>query len=533
MIKILIFLIIILIQILITQSFKCGLSKKKKVKIQQIPSSLFSENKTRNLDSSPIKIYVDYEIIEDQLPKEILTNIQEAFNLTIKIFQNYLSVKSKGKYKLNKKLINDVKGDFTGEEIPYLLENSDKIDADLFLVPYMDETLDEQTQAAAYPMLSDKKTKRPILGCVDLNPELDFKLKNSIKFLSMLLLHEISHILAFNDQLFPLFMNIKNPIKTLLINGINRTLLQTPKVLEYARGHFGCPSLTGVELENQGGSGSLGSHWEARIMLGDYMISTDYPELVVSDITLAVFEDSGWYNVNYYTGGLFKTGKGEGCNFLQIPCINSSRISNFPLDFCHDSEDAFCSPGMIDRGQCTIFSYSNNIKKEYQYFGSKKIGGFEPADYCPVSLNDDDIYYKLYSRCDNNGLREFPTELGEKFGNNSFCFISSLLNKNSSENMKKKYSEKRTMCYEVKECNDEYLYYLVDIGDNLFNCSNAIEMNEYNIEGFDGSFICPPYWRICGGSVLCNDPIECSELKSITRFTNMSNYVKDKSEFKQ
>ena len=533
MIKILIFLIIILIQILIIQSFKCGLSKKKKVKIQQIPSSLFSENKTRNLDSSPIKIYVDYEIIEDQLPKEILTNIQEAFNLTIKIFQNYLSVKSKGKYKLNKKLINDVKGDFTGEEIPYLLENSDKIDADLFLVPYMDETLDEQTQAAAYPMLSDKKTKRPILGCVDLNPELDFKLKNSIKFLSMLLLHEISHILAFNDQLFPLFMNIKNPIKTLLINGINRTLLQTPKVLEYARGHFGCPSLTGVELENQGGSGSSGSHWEARIMLGDYMISTDYPELVVSDITLAVFEDSGWYNVNYYTGGLFKTGKGEGCNFLQIPCINSSRISNFPLDFCHDSEDAFCSRGMIDRGQCTIFSYSNNIKKEYQYFGSKKIGGFEPADYCPVSLNDDDIYYKLYSRCDNNGLREFPTELGEKFGNNSFCFISSLLNKNSSENMKKKYSEKRTMCYEVKECNDEYLYYLVDIGDNLFNCSNAIEMNEYNIEGFDGSFICPPYWRICGGSVLCNDPIECSELKSITRFTNMSNYVKDKSEFKQ
>ena len=127
MIKILIFLIIILIQILIIQSFKCGLSKKKKVKIQQIPSSLFSENKTRNLDSSPIKIYVDYEIIEDQLPKEILTNIQEAFNLTIKIFQNYLSVKSKGKYKLNKKLINDVKGDFTGEEIPYLLENQIKL----------------------------------------------------------------------------------------------------------------------------------------------------------------------------------------------------------------------------------------------------------------------------------------------------------------------------------------------------------------------------------------------------------------------
>ena len=39
--------------------------------------------------------------------------------------------------------------------------------------------------------------------------------------------------------------------------------------MEYARGHFECPSLTGIELENQGGSGSLGSHWELNIMLGD------------------------------------------------------------------------------------------------------------------------------------------------------------------------------------------------------------------------------------------------------------------------
>jgi len=29
----------------------------------------------------------------------------------------------------------------------------------------------------------------------------------------------------------------------MIINGLNRTLLATPKVLEYARGHFGCESL--------------------------------------------------------------------------------------------------------------------------------------------------------------------------------------------------------------------------------------------------------------------------------------------------
>ena len=33
-----------------------------------------------------------------------------------------------------------------------------------------------------------------------------------------------------------------------------------------ARDHFGCPTLEGVELENQGGSGTAISHWEKRIL---------------------------------------------------------------------------------------------------------------------------------------------------------------------------------------------------------------------------------------------------------------------------
>ena len=67
----------------------------------------------------------------------------------------------------------------------------------------------------------------------------------------MLFFHEISHVLAFNDNLFPYFIGIKNPITKAIINGVERTLLKTPKVLEYARGHFGCPSLGGVELKEE------------------------------------------------------------------------------------------------------------------------------------------------------------------------------------------------------------------------------------------------------------------------------------------
>ena len=32
-----------------------------------------------------------------------------------------------------------------------------------------------------------------------------------------------------------------------------------------ARGHFGCPTLPGLEIENQGGTATAGSHWEKRI----------------------------------------------------------------------------------------------------------------------------------------------------------------------------------------------------------------------------------------------------------------------------
>ena len=56
-----------------------------------------------------------------------------------------------------------------------------------------------------------------------------------------------------------------------VVNGV--TLLFTPKVLSYVRNHFNCPSLTGVPLENEGGQGSIGSHWEKDIFYNEYMTS--------------------------------------------------------------------------------------------------------------------------------------------------------------------------------------------------------------------------------------------------------------------
>merc|ERR1712048_735500 len=76
---------------------------------------------------------------------------------------------------------------------------------------------------------------------------------------------------------------------------------KTPKVLEIARRQFGCDTLKGVPMEDVE-MGYL-AHWEARVMGPDVMsYGIGSGEAYVSDITLAYFEDSGHYKVNFTCG---------------------------------------------------------------------------------------------------------------------------------------------------------------------------------------------------------------------------------------
>ncbi|VDP44413.1 unnamed protein product [Heligmosomoides polygyrus] len=76
-------------------------------------------------------------------------------------------------------------------------------------------------------------------------------------------------------------------------------MIVTPRVREEARKYFNCPTLEGAEVENQGGPGTTGSHWEKRVLENEAMSGVATQVYAVSRITLALFEDSGWYQVNY------------------------------------------------------------------------------------------------------------------------------------------------------------------------------------------------------------------------------------------
>ena len=186
------------------------------------------------------------------------------------------------------------------------------------------EDLADTTLATANSMAyqeSEVNNGQPYIGVVRINKNIDFSKSNTKEFFQTVLVHEFTHILGFSKYFFETYY--KNMHSKVDNDGLTRLYLKSPKLLEVARKYFNCPSLEGVELENQGGEGTEASHWEARILLGEYMIGYSYSEeQVISEFTLAVLEDSGYYKPNYYTGGLMRFGKHKGCEFLNNKCVN-------------------------------------------------------------------------------------------------------------------------------------------------------------------------------------------------------------------
>ena len=76
----------------------------------------------------------------------------------------------------------------------------------------------------------------------------------------------------------------------------------TPNVVKHAREFFDCPTLNGMEIENDNLASpcsAVNMHWESRILNNELMSSFsnefDVSPVYVSPMTLAFFEDSGWF----------------------------------------------------------------------------------------------------------------------------------------------------------------------------------------------------------------------------------------------
>ena len=495
-------ILIMYISLILSQvlALKCGSDQLSHI----TPHKVKLPEGTRQLDEGykPIKIKIDYTYLKSQgKSNDLIESIEKVLNKTVSDIEALLSVQHVNFLYQEEHLTK-----YCG--IPKFSKNyfSWGVDHDLAIIPYFNDSLiKSDILAAATACIAISETMQPKMGIIVINPNLDFSYKNSEKFLELLFLHEMSHVLIFHPTFF-IFLNM---LSEQIINNERRYYINSPKVIEKAKLHFGCKSVKGIPLENYGGQGSAGSHWESRYMLGDYMISTDYPEIVISDITLAVFEDSGFYKVNYYTGGLFRFGKGEGCGFLEQKCIQDGGTP-FANEFCIRSQEPFCTSGHLAKGHCYIAKYNSNLETYYQYFSGKNIGGYAPSDYCPISFdhNYDKTGYYFATNCKVGIQNTIDKDYGETFGENSICVESSLVPTYSSA--PKTF---RSICYEAR-CDEYNEKVILTIGKNELVCPMEGGLI-YNPTGFNGKIICPDYNSVCTSDLWCNDPVDCIEKKIV------------------
>jgi hypothetical protein len=384
--------------------------------------------------------------------------------------------------------------------------------------------------SASYCYRDSINTNRPLAGFIYIEQNItniEMRKKNIDKYYTMILLHELTHILVFDQELLDASI-----FEVIEILGQDRKIIASPKVKEMAKRHFGCPHLKGIEIENQdydwknteneGAAADtpevfldqFSNHWDARTMLTDYMTSILYDEMVISDITLALFEDSGWYKVKYYTGGLFRYGKNQGCDFLNSYCVNGD-VSKYKNDFCITEETTMCTPGRTHRAMCGLTTYPRELEVYYRYFTNSRKGGYlSQVDYCPVARTNSSYSRTFFyqGHCNYGETELYPESLRYKMGENSICLMSSLTPKND-ENLKDYPSSFRALCYKV-DCynNSGERSVRIYIGNNVIYC--PVSGGVQTLGGYNGYILCPDYNLVCTGTAWCTDPITCVEKQS-------------------
>ena len=401
------------------------------------------------------------------------------------------------------------------------------IDLYIFIMFEDNSSLGEGTIAAAGSVYYDEKNKRPLVGIVSINRDIDYSKINSQLYFEITVLHEFTHILGFSLKKF---VDLHMLFNRTDIYGIKRSYVNSRRVLQVAKKYYNCNSVGGVPLEEYGGQGTAGSHWEERMLLGDYMIGHDYnEEMVISEFTLAVLEDLGYYQANYYTGGLMRFGKNKGCEFVRSKCVTNGFVNHkFKNEFFDkfknsNNIDPGCSSGRLSRVYHYFIEYRQPIPKHFVYFNDNYHGGRASAEYCPTFLEnmetDGDSYYLGHCSYGSGEYGSFLTisshnmqyYTNEKLSDHSFCVLSSLVHK-SIDDPASFSKEFRAVCYEM-HCSDQSL--TIEINHEFIVCPRA--GGKIQPLNFNGYMLCPDYYLICSGTVLCNDLFDCVDKKSLLK----------------
>ena len=308
--------------------------------------------------------------------------------------------------------------------------------------------------------------------------------------------------------------------------------VHTPKVVEAARRHFDCAEaaeqaadplytcasgecIDGAALEDAGGEGTNGSHWEKRLFLGETMCGTtqDGETSAVSALTLALFEDAGWYRPDYAVaapkcffdaswcaaadGGRearepLRWGAGQGCGFLGSCDGDAWDGDGY---WCEAPAAEGCTVGRVALGYCTLGQYSGKPADFRQYVGLPENAGGRPTeDYCPITAPYRDWDCRYPPRELDNALTAAAAALGEgqARGPSARCFASSLHNTTVTLRTDAYFG-----CYEHRCLAADRLQ--LRVSGQWLDCA-AYEGGALKLAGWVGELVCPNATELCAGA---------------------------------
>nr|CDJ95402.1 Peptidase M8 domain containing protein [Haemonchus contortus] len=419
------------------------------------------------------------------------------------------------------------------------------VDTDFVLfVSFIRDCRNTQLAYAAHCM-SDIVTNRPAAGFMNICPEVFLRTKaNKLERWKSIIKHELIHALVFSQSLFRNFPGVGKrkpqwngsvvPIPN-VVRRVTRLdwetsrgpvkhdvhMIVTPKVTEEARRHFNCSTLEGAELENQGVSLAPGNHWEKRVFENELLSSTATQVFALSRLTLALFEDSGWYRVNYVQAEDMEWGKNLGCAFVKKSCLEWMKMNPIdPYPFCTVYEDARCTTTRLEKLKCTLektrngtfppgFSpeYDYNVGNLYRDNEGRSINGcgsVTAADFCPYYMNFDyGGRADAGDRCTHPTIMRYDSNTSEVYSETSRCFY---LNKTWKAGSEVLNSTRTVGCFE-SICKNNLLM-IRTRGSKLYPCYEDgqlihIEKDTYGGEKLELQIVCPSCSELCG-------PIFCS-----------------------
>ncbi|KAL6755692.1 hypothetical protein V8C86DRAFT_2671508 [Haematococcus lacustris] len=241
----------------------------------------------------------------------------------------------------------------------------------LYVTSIQDDQCNSGAAGWARPCLFDASTNRPVLGNANVCPYA--LMGTDTDQLVAVLVHEVIHALGFTSSLYSLYINpatnqelpINNVVKTATVDGKQVTRIVTPTVAREAQAQFGCPSLDGAQLEDEGGEGSANSHW----VIPCQMHACAQPRKCGNGSYLACL-CTGWYLANWTAaGGPMQWALNSGCTLPTQGCAPVQAATSPTTSqqlFCDPAAAASanrlryaCSASLRSVGQCRNTTFSN------------------------------------------------------------------------------------------------------------------------------------------------------------------------------